>query len=322
MNRFNHSLLALGVIAAVPALADGPQLSGFVDAQWVLNAKGSKTASVHGFQIGDAGLYATQSLEKSSVNIDLAFQSAANGAGIDFATEKSQVYLEIATSEATTWTLGIFDTIYGYDAADSAARFFAGTSAVSTLLPNTLTGAMLTSSWGPTTLKVQIANRADFTAPSNQDSVPHFGVQLTYAPEASPLALTAGYLVGNDDVASSTVGLVNAYASYALSESQLSVLEFSFGHATLDDQQWGLTLTHTADLTNKLALGVRGEYLVNDDSNNATDDLLYAATLGLKYSMTETLATRVEGMWTGKKISKNATVDGDLATKASVVYSF
>ncbi len=124
------------VLASSSAFAaDGLKIGGFVDGAY--QSGGSTSA----FFLHDAALYLGKTMGMGEVMIDIPVNNSGASNTFTLAGTKAQAFVHWKYDNGFNWRLGQFDSLYGYEANDSADRIFAVSSNVSGLfMPYTHTG--------------------------------------------------------------------------------------------------------------------------------------------------------------------------------------
>ncbi len=135
----------------------------FVDAQLKIPNK-DRAAEVadRGFTINDGALYLAKDFMSMSAHVDLPFEYAPAGNGLQFAASKAQAFINYQHGSPLFVRFGQYDTFFGVEANDSRDRFFADVGLLKlAMLPQTHTGVQLGYNVEKLTFRGQIANPAD-----------------------------------------------------------------------------------------------------------------------------------------------------------------
>lgn len=144
-----------------------------------------------GFLFHDKALYLDYKLERIEVGIDLPVRGGnADDMNFNLATEKAQAFARIKPVGTLEVTVGQFDAIYGFEAADSIDSPFTQNAATASLIPTVHLGAMAGWSFGGFSLRGVITNPTDFGRLNERN--PAFGFQDGYEHDES-FYITAGY---------------------------------------------------------------------------------------------------------------------------------
>lgn len=316
LNKSNLCLLSMLVAAtAANAESNGPKVGGFADAGWSLTKDSENT--VHGFAINGGALYVDHEIKNSRIKLDLAFASEDAGNGLSFATSTSQAYVEHDFSENSSLRLGMFDTIYGSESNDTVDNFFASNSTLSGLLPAIQTGALYTLTQGALTLKLGVANIQDSSV--SQDKNLDYGAQITFAPEESNLSLTLGSLFRRENDINKHLG--NLVVNFEANDANKTTLEASIINETTKEGRYGAMLQHVMGVSDKLSLGLRGEYGIYRGLEN-DNYAVTSATLGSKYQLSEQLSSKISYTWLGSEAQKGQDLAHSSLVEVSAVYNF
>lgn len=152
------------------------KVNGFVDAQfrWAENDNANS-----GYRINDAALILTHTKGKASLTIDLPFGMSSNtNNNFNVAQDKAQAFITINHS-GSQFTMGQFDTIYGFEANDSKDVFFNSAGVLANgVLRTTHTGIMASRDWSSMiSTKLLVANSKNRGANGPGQS-PEYGLQV------------------------------------------------------------------------------------------------------------------------------------------------
>lgn len=215
--------------SATPEALKKVDVNGFVAPVYMWNDQ-----SDNGFKLYDSALTISYSHGKSGLFIDLPItsSSASGGSGtFDLAQERAQGYVTYSPKEWLQFTLGQFDTLYGYELNDSKDRFFVRPGIVYNGALNLVhSGAMVQATFGDATLKILSANQSNRTdLHGNND--PEVGAQASYN-LAENTYITLGYLSYRD----STADANNQMTDVLLGTKILNTaLDFEYNHRRLTD---------------------------------------------------------------------------------------
>lgn len=257
----------------------GIELTGFVDVYYQYNFNGvalgttSFTPDHNSFSLGMAKLGLTKEVGKVSFGVDLGFgprADAANGyAGTSFGPVQ-QLYVAYAPNDKLTFTAGNFGTHVGYEIIDANGNFHYSTSYMFSYGPFYHTGVKadiaLTDNLG---MMVGIFNDTDakFDAVGGK----HLGAQLSYSTEVGDIYLN--YLGGKDGADSTSFNQVDLTAAFGLTDELSLGVNATVRPSTdtkvdgMGEATWfGAALYLDYAVSETLSLGVRGEYLNDDDA--------------------------------------------------------
>lgn len=200
------------VLASFATVANAG-VSGFVDTQINFSSNGANSPT---FSVADGAVYFSDKVGTSSVMVDIPFKFLGTGATNAFtlATTKGQAYVSHSYDFGLGWTLGQFDTIYGFEKNDNLDNHFTGQGI---LYANkgeiTHTGLGLDYTNGPVTVKAIVANPHN-QGQRNSDNW-NFGGTVKFKHDA--FYVQAGYLHHKERIGTfGTVGESSMLADFIL----------------------------------------------------------------------------------------------------------
>ncbi|WP_338408983.1 porin [uncultured Flavobacterium sp.] len=270
-------------------------ISGTVDAYFRSNlnapndenaiAPGSSFANLPGFALGMANIVASYEGEKVGFVADLVF--GPRGTDAVFASPMysstgnivNQLYVYWNVTEKVKLTMGNFNTFLGYEVISPALNFNYSTSYLFSYGPFSHTGFKADVSLAEDlSLMLGVMNDTDLTE-FNPTGDYAFGTQLGYKSQFLNVLVDPSFVeidfTGGFDVSEKLfLGLNAAY---------LSIEDSGPGFT-------GVALYPQYTVTDSFALGIRGEYFVEDGSFGAIgsgveDSSVFAATLTASYSV-------------------------------------
>lgn len=243
---------------------------------------GTVFADRSGFSLGMANVILSYEGEKVGFVADLVF--GPRGEAAVFLSSPSnnivnQLYAYWNVSESVTLTLGNFNTFLGYEVISPVANFNYSTSYMFSYGPFSHTGLKADIALSEDfSLLLAVMNSTDFTE-INLDGSYTFGAQLGYKDNY------LNFIYGNQTGNSEATFQVDYTAGFDLSDP------FYLGiNATYNDTDgsgfYGAALYPQYSVSEKLALGVRGEYF-GMFTDGADDETVIAATLSANYKVAD-----------------------------------
>jgi hypothetical protein len=272
------SISTIGFSQEEEAPAEKPKLevSGFVDVYFQSNFNGvaanttAFTPDNNSFSLGMAKVALSQEFGKVSFGADLAFgprAEVANGYPGTTLAAIQQLYVAYSPTDKLTLTAGNFGTHVGYELIDANLNFHYSTSYMFSYGPFYHTGLKadyaINDNFG-----VMVGIFDDTDSKFDEIAGKNYGAQLSYSGDVGDVYLN--YLGGKDGEDSVTFNQVDLTASFGLSD-KLSLGVNSTIKATSDSRDdseasWlGAALYLSYEASEKLSIGVRGEYLGDAD---------------------------------------------------------
>lgn len=176
-----HFIILCLLLTGFNVYADEPlKVSGFVDAQFQFphgTANGTMTEAPNTFLINQGALYLSKKASSAEFFLDIPFFATTNSVTTsvsgtsytgtisgsstnDFAVgwRQGQAYVKQTYGFGLSWTLGQFDTIYGFELNDTKDVEFASQGIVFAMMPVTHTGLLLQHSFGDIQLSLLASN--------------------------------------------------------------------------------------------------------------------------------------------------------------------
>ncbi len=328
--------------SSAPA-ASGLTVSGFLDVQhqWgrgivELNATNKLDGDATGFLVNQGAMVLSDEFEVVEMMIDIPFRSgprttSATGADttnsdLILATEEAQAYLKYQHDNGMFMQLGQFDSYFGIESNDSIDILFPTHGILHDLTPNTHTGLLMGYSFIPFYIHAMVANANSATRQPSDRSA-EFSLRLGWSQEPVQASFGVAYTNSNGTYLLNGVKvdfqpsmLFNAIVQTRISKLELGaevdVLQSRLGDAergsgrTDHDLVFGYLGQAMFNLTNKTALGIRYEYIKNDESN----EFVQAAQAG----NTATTLTGQGGYLSRMTFGSRYLVNEELMVKAGV----
>lgn len=282
--KLNMAVMAAATLVSTNLLAaetssSALNIGGFVDAQarWKKVSPESSNTKVDGFVVGDGALYLSKEVGSTKFMLDLPFQydDAATDGTFKFAKTKAQGYVAWNYRDGVFgFQLGQFDSPIGFESADSIDLFFpdAGMLGTTGFIPTTHTGLMLMSTaktiYGSWSAKGIIANQAG----NNKKGGENFetAAQLRFDHDLFYTALSYLYYKhATSDFKHQMIDLmVGTNIAHKIKVDAEATMGkdgqvYAAGTAPAGtNDQWGQAyqLNVTTDITDQVAVGVRGDY--------------------------------------------------------------
>lgn len=289
-------------------------ISGFADGQFQY----TKEVASPGFLVNDAALYLKYARSNVQVFIDLPFSgNNTTDADFNFATGKAQAFIWLQPADAIEFTVGQFDALYGFEAADSVDSTFTTNAGTASLIPTVHLGAMTGLSHGEFSLKALLANPSDLGRLDGRN--PSFGVQIAYE-HGETCYLKAGYLGHNQQGAA---GMESLYDFMAGAQLGMLSTDVQFDIQKIGGGNTGYQLLghFVADVTEEASLGLRGNWLKEADGTNYQ---VFQVTTGPQYApkSMEGLTLKADYSWSGTEVTDGASRTSEHTVAAAAIYSF
>jgi len=325
MNKFGMlvvgGLLSLGAFAA----DEGVTLGGYVDAGYNnVNVKNVK--DTNGFLVREGGVYVGKKFGEWQVFGDFMYD------GFDFGV--SQAFLSTSMDNGLSWKLGKFDGLFGAYAGqhDAWTHRLIGKGLLQGYTPDSHIG--WTGSYSLSDmLKVSavVANNSDTGTDTHN---PDLGVVVNADLDAVKADVGALFKTGGNGDA--TKGSELGYAVTANVHGKFSGFDLGvfglYNKADVKDAKsdFGVGVNVGHDLTNKLALNARGEYLntasksylnpVSGASEGTDVKNVMLATVGAQWKFSDAVKARLD--YSYLSVKADTTVDPVSAIQAGVVANF
>ena len=314
MNKWTVGLAAAGVVSlastaqaeenSVLTAMSSTVISGSVEASYngSLGSGNQLAGHDNGFAANGASLAISSPLAggdySAAFNVELLLgQRAADfsGEGDDFHIKNANIGLNLPFGNGVDLTVGLFDTIVGYEVEASGSNPNVNRSYGYDLEPFTHTGLLASMSLSDGfDVSVGLANAFDSTAGLHNDDTTDFaylaGVSITVPDSLGFLAGSTafiGYTVGAGDDEDKLFYVGGSIAS--------PIENVSLGVA-YDDREYGngdeadaVALYASWDVSDGVSLGLRYDTLDGTDGDSTS---MWTATLG--YSIWENVLTRLE----------------------------
>jgi hypothetical protein len=120
--NWKFALLGSVLLSGATFAADGITVGGYASAGWMWVKNSANT-----FFVGDGAVYLGKKMGQTEVAIDLDFVSAGSTTSPAFGVglAQSQAWVSQKYDNGFMWRLGQFDSLYGYEANDTADIMFA-----------------------------------------------------------------------------------------------------------------------------------------------------------------------------------------------------
>lgn len=267
-------------------------LSGSVDVYHTSNLKSGSPGSVgilyggsgtpNGFGLGMANTIFSYEKGKSGVVADLTFGPRANAANA-YEGAINQLYAYYNASEKITFTLGQFNTFFGYEVISPTGNFFYSVSYLFNAGPFSHTGLKLDyTASEDLSFMVAITNPHGITDGANPSNDYQLGLQTGYKGQYLNLAYGADGFGDTDVLYLDYTGGFNATETFYVG--------INAAYSNSDDADagyQGVALYLQNTFTDKFSLGFRPELFTYTSGSNDTS--VSAFTLSANYSLTNSL---------------------------------
>jgi hypothetical protein len=264
------------------------KVSGSVDTYYTTNLSTEELGTTgilsdvpaNGFGLGMANVVFSYEGEKSGVVADLAFGPRANGAnmyttidsdGNELAGAINQLYAYYNVSESVTFTLGQFNTFYGYEVISPSANFNYSVSYLFGAGPFSHTGIKMdyapSEDWS---FMLALTNPHGFAYATNHTDNYQLGVQTGYKGQYLNLAYGAdGFAMNGANYATDAL-YIDYTGGFDLSESLF--LGINAAYSNSDDANYGyqgVALYLENAMSDTFSLGLRPEFFQESGSSDA-----------------------------------------------------
>ncbi len=343
MNKFGMlvvgGLLSLGAFAA----DEGVTLGGYVDAGY--NSFHQKDSTMSGFLVREGGVYVGKKFGEWQVFGDFMYDGSDIGV--------SQAFLSTSMDNGLSWKLGKFDGLFGAYAGqhDAWTHRLISKGLLQGYTPDSHTGwtgsyslsdmlkvSALVANNSNSYVAKSAFNQIDLDAESAKAKAhlgtrnPDLGVVVNADLDAVKADVGALFTTGGNGTAESELGYsVTANVHGKFSGFDLGVFGL-YNKADVKDAKsdFGVGVNVGHDLTNKLALNARGEYLntasksylnpVSGDLEGTDVKNVMLATVGAQWKFSDAVKARLDYSYLSVKADK--TVDPVSAIQAGVVANF
>jgi hypothetical protein len=300
-----NAFLAAAAITLSPALFAenaAPKISGFLDAQYQYRKK----AIDPGFVLNDGALYLLGEYGAIKGLLDFPFAGAVGeDSSFTFAKEKAQAYLTWTATEKWDFTVGQFDTVFGFEANDSKDLQFTTPGILfENLLPTTHLGGMMEFTMSDITIKALVSNANNKSRMFNgteataSSEYPEFGAQAGYADEM--FHVSAGMLHHQQKGPAGASNLYQVMAGVALDPITVEA-EFDVKKVGSSDAGMGGLLNVVFSATEELSLAARAEFIrkVPEGAYEVMN-----GTFGPQYALSENLTFKADYSFNAAKEEK------------------
>ncbi|MGE0763607.1 MAG: outer membrane beta-barrel protein [Bdellovibrionales bacterium] len=291
----------------VPKSSGGPGLvaSGYVDVQmqWNrgavdLNSAVEMPGETSGFAVYQGTMMLSDEFEKAELVIDIPFRQSTNietsiSGGVtvtsstnafELATRDAQAYVKYQFDQSWFWQFGQFDSAFGLEGNDSVDMMFAQFGILQPFTPNTHTGLQVGYSFLPFHMTVLVANgdsrglqqdnqsaQAGIRFGWNQEPM-QFSIGALYTKTEGQYRLNGGEMVDYDanillnSTLSATFNRMDYGVELNVAKSRHGVAQTTSGRED-HDLVWGAMAQISYAANDKTVMGMRYEYLKNDDTN-------------------------------------------------------
>jgi hypothetical protein len=267
-------------------------LSGSVDVYHTSNLKSGSPGSIgilyggsgtpNGFGLGMANTIFSYEKGKSGVVADLAFGPRANAANA-YEGAINQLYAYYNASEKITFTLGQFNTFFGYEVISPTGNFFYSVSYLFNAGPFSHTGLKLDyTASEDLSFMVALTNPHGITDGANPSNDYQLGLQAAYKGQYLNLAYGADGFGDTDVLYLDYTGGFNATESFYIG---INAAYSKSNDADMGYQGVALYLQNT--FSDTFSLGFRPEFFTN--TSETVDTSVSAFTLSGNYSLTDSL---------------------------------
>ena len=309
MNKFG--MLVVGGLLSLSAFAadEGVTLGGYVDAGYSsFHEKG--TASMSGFLVREGGVYVGKKFGEWQVFGDFMYGETADAHGLNV----SQAFVSTSMDNGLSWKLGKFDGLFGAYAGqhDAWTHRLISKGLLQGYSPDSHTG--WTGSYSLSDmLKVSavVANNSGVDASSVGTNNPEFGVVVNADLDAVKADVGALFKTGGKtDSQKANLQSELGYSVTANVHGKFSGFDLGvFGLYNKADSKdaksdFGVGLNVGHELTSKLALNVRGEYLDTNSggyiapgytkSSGSDVKNVMAATVGAQWKFSNSVVAKLD----------------------------
>jgi len=293
MNKSIFTLLLLSslqIIGQEKKEESNFKFSGSVDAYYTTNLTTSTIGTTgilsdvlaNGFGLGMANTILSYKKGKTGVVADLAFGPRANAANA-YSGAINQLYVFYQASETVKFTLGQFNTFYGYEVISPTGNFNYSVSYLFNAGPFSHTGVKL--DYAPSedlSLMFAITNPHGITAGSNTTDNFQFGAQVGFKNQYFNLAY------GSDGFGFKDVLYIDYTGGIDISDSLFLGINAAYSNSNDADAGYnGAALYFQKEVSKTLSIGIRPEYFKT--TTGAGDNSISAVTLTGNKNISENL---------------------------------
>ena len=287
-------LLASGLATTAQETAEKGSftLSGSVDVYHTSNLKSNSPGSVgilyggsgtpNGFGLGMANTIFSYEKGKSGVVADLTFGPRANAANA-YEGAINQLYAYYEASEKVTFTLGQFNTFFGYEVISPTGNFFYSVSYLFNAGPFSHTGLKLDyTASEDLSFMVALTNPHGIIAGANPNSDYQLGFQTGYKGQYLNLAY------GADGFGETDVLYLDYTGGFDATDSFYVGINAAYSNSSDADAGYqGIALYLQNTFSDTFSLGFRPEFFTY--TSGAVDTSVTAFTLSGNYTLTDSL---------------------------------
>ncbi|TMM29179.1 porin [Polaribacter aestuariivivens] len=267
-------------------------VSGTVDTYYTSNLKDNSLGSVgilyggsgaaNGFGLGMANTIFSYEKGKAGVVADLTYGPRANAANA-YEGAINQLYAYYKASDKITFSLGQFNTWYGYEVISPAGNFNYSVSYLFNAGPFSHTGLKMDyAASEDLSFMLAVTNPHGITAGANPSTNYQLGFQTGYKGQYFNLAYGADGFGFND------VLYLDYTGGFDVSDSFFVGINAAYSNSSDADAGYqGVALYLQNSFTDKFSLGLRPEYFMY--TSGAGDTSVTAFTLSGNISLTESL---------------------------------
>lgn len=254
-------------------------LSGSVDVYGTSNLSDNSLGTIgvlsdvpaHGFGLGMANTVLSYEKGKVGAVADLTFGPRGNAANA-YAGAINQLYVYYQASEKFKFTLGQFNTFFGYEVISPVANFNYSVSRLFNAGPFSHTGLKVDfSASEDLSFMLAVTNPHAITAGSNTTHSFQLGFQAGYKGQFFNVAYGADGVAGFDDVL-----YLDYTGGFDVSDSFYVGINAAFSNSSeADAGYYGAALYLQNKFSEKFSLGLRPEYYANTIGSNAAPELAF-----------------------------------------------
>lgn len=308
LSLMSGALLLSGAVGA--AEGEGLKVGGFVDAQYSWTKQTGPDAST--FALHEGALYLGKTMGSGEVMVDIPFK-AGTGNAVVLGEDKAQAFVSWKYENGFAWKMGQFDSLYGYEAADSVDSSFTSRGKLAGIMPVTHTGLQMSYEMSDLLgLHLLVANAYNNGAQTAGKS-PDFGFKLaskfdTFNASVGGLFFSEagqkGYLI---DIIAGTKFMDKIKADINVSFDKL---RDSTGLAVGTESRLGTSLTLGYMMMEKLNVATRVDYL----KVGTTKGLGWA--VGPQWELNQDASVKVNYILTRDDVAGTVTTEHKVAVAA------
>jgi hypothetical protein len=332
------AMLLGGAVAA--QTNEGINVGGYVDAQYnyatIKNSGGtSGTAGekmANTFRFSEAALTASKKVGGAEGVLDIAvhgpsrsytkgFVSSTTDTAWDIGQTGSQAYVAMNYDNGFMWRLGQFDSLFGYEANDSADQRYAMAGSIAAHMPVTQVGFHGKYEFSDMlTVHVAVANPSDLGYMYNGNL--QYGIKLNTKFDAIKFNIGSVFMTG-DSYSTGAKEQLGYLVDWDLSSKMASVDWALYGFFSKNDIKnakldYGVGLDLGYAVTEMVDAGLRVEFDKDGQDNGTTntitalatdDDQTIQVTVGPQFHLTDNLTAKLD--YTFKKLAYDASTAKD-----------